>query len=372
MTSPRFILLFLCFIPCLAWAQSKVEDRVIRLEGRSARVAVEIDGGAISDFRLVDKDLNPLSWREASSAPGPHWKGHFLCLDRWGSPSDAEGRNGMPFHGEVSRVEWKILHGPVVRSGQIVAEMAATLPLAGLRVRRQIRMSEKDSFFMVREEITNTQKLGRIYNMVQHPTIAPPFLDATTVVDANGRKGFIAYRPLPNPEEPAVSWPQALKDGIPVNVRYLTNDHDPNVASYTLDDEYGWVTASNPGKGLLIGYIWRAKEYPWLIDWRDVQNGKPAARGLEFGTTGLPQPDNVLVAKGKIFGRQLFEHIDTGETVAKSYAAFLLKIPENFKGVSKIDYLDGRLVIHERDILYERDAGAERDLVIQVGELFPQ
>src|SRR5688572_20597036 len=177
MTSQRFILLLLCFIPCLAWAQSKVEDRVIRLEGRSARVAVEIDGGAISDFRLVDKDLNPLSWREASSAPGPHWKGHFLCLDRWGSPSDAEGHNGMPFHGEASRVEWKILHGPVLRSGQIVVEMAATLPLAGLKVRRQIRMSEKDSFFTVREEITNTQKLGRIYNMVQHPTIAPPFLD---------------------------------------------------------------------------------------------------------------------------------------------------------------------------------------------------
>jgi hypothetical protein len=50
----------------------------------------------------------------------------------------------------------------------------------------------------------------------------------------------------------------------------------------------------------------------------------------------------------------------------------LLKIPENFKGVSKIDYLGGRLVLHERDILYERDAGAERDLVIEVGELFAQ
>ena len=132
MTSLRPILLFVCFIPCAAWAQTKAEDRVIRLEGRSARVVVEIDGGAISDFHLVDKNLNPLSWREASSAPGPHWRGHFLCLDRWGSPSDAERHNGMPFHGEASRVEWKILQGPVLKNGQIVAEMAATLPLAGL------------------------------------------------------------------------------------------------------------------------------------------------------------------------------------------------------------------------------------------------
>ncbi|PYV82682.1 MAG: hypothetical protein DMG05_27710 [Acidobacteria bacterium] len=45
--------------------------------------------------------------------------------------------------------------------------------------------------------------------------------------------------------------------------------------AYTLDDEYGWVTASNPEKGLMIGYVWKAKDYPWLIDWRDVQNGSP-------------------------------------------------------------------------------------------------
>ena len=160
MTSPRSILLFLCFIPCPAWAPTNAQDRVIRLEGRSALVTVEIDGGAISDFHLVERNLNPLSWREASSAPGPHWKGHFLCLDRWGSPSDAERDNGMPFHGEASRVEWKILSGPASKNGQIVVEMATTLPLAALKVSRQIRLSERDSFFTVREEITNTQNLG--------------------------------------------------------------------------------------------------------------------------------------------------------------------------------------------------------------------
>ena len=129
----------------------------------------------------------------------------------------------------------------------------------------------------MREQVTNTNKLGRVYNMVQHPTIGPPFLDETTVIDANGRKGLISYRPLPNPEEPAVYWPQALKDGQPVNIRYLVNDHDPNVAAYTIDDEYGWVVACNASKGLLIGYLWKAREYPWLIDWRHVEKGKPFA-----------------------------------------------------------------------------------------------
>ena len=61
MTSLRHISLFLCFIPSLTWAQTKAEDRVVRLEGRSARVVVEIGGGAISDFHLVEEKLNPLS-----------------------------------------------------------------------------------------------------------------------------------------------------------------------------------------------------------------------------------------------------------------------------------------------------------------------
>jgi hypothetical protein len=169
---------------------------------------VEIDGGAISNFHLVEKNLNPLSWREASSTPGPQWKGHFLCLDRWGSPSDAEGHNGMPFHGEASRVEWKILYEPVLKNGQIVAEMAATLPLAGLTVRRQIRLSEKDSFFTVREEITNTQKLGRLQRSAA-PDNRATLSGRTTVVDANGEKDCLS--PSSNPEEPTVSGRRRLK-----------------------------------------------------------------------------------------------------------------------------------------------------------------
>ena len=55
----------------------------------------------------------------------------------------------------------------------------------GFEVRRLIRLAVDRAFFAVREEVENTGKLGRIYNMVQHPTIGPPFLDETTVVDAS-------------------------------------------------------------------------------------------------------------------------------------------------------------------------------------------
>ena len=48
----------------------------------------------------------------------------------------------------------------------------------------------------------------------------------------------------------------------------------------------------------MIGYIWPVEDYPWLSLYRSVVDGKIAARGLEFGTSGLHQPYGVLI-KGK-------------------------------------------------------------------------
>ena len=60
------------------------------------------------------------------------------------------------------------------------------------------------------------------------------------------------------------------------------------------------------------------------------------------------QPFPVLVKKREIFGQQLFEHLDTGKNTTKSYASFLAKIPEDFKGVGKVAIQGGSLVITER------------------------
>jgi hypothetical protein len=201
--------------------------------------------------------------------------------------------------------------------------------------------------------------------MVQHPTIAPPFLDHRTLVDSNAKRGFMQSSPLPNPENPEVEWPHASHKGAPVDLRRLGSDPLPNVVSYIIDDEYGWTTASSVSRGLLIGYLWRAAEYPWFNAWRHTENGRPAARGLEFGTTGLHQPFPVLVRKGHIFGRAIYGYLDAGETQKRSYAGFLFKIPADYKGVAKITYANGQLRLHEQ-------GAADRTLTMNVRELFPE
>ena len=106
------------------------------------------------------------------------------------------------------------------------------------------------------------------------------------------------------------------------------------------------------------------------FDWRHVEKGKPFARGLEFGTTSLPHPDSVLIAKGHVFGRPIIAHLDAGQTETRSYAAFLFKIPKDYRGVAELVYDRRHLVLKERFILYEQHSPADRDLVMETGDLF--
>ena len=300
----------------------------LMLENGTAKIAWDLSGGGLVDFQLKELPLNPFTWEEKSPAPA-HLRGHFLCMDRWGAPSAAEIGAGVPFHGEASRVEWRQMGKSAAE-----AEMTTRLPLARLGVKRSVRLDGNTA--LVTEAVTNEAPLGRIYNMVQHPSIAPPFLDETVVVDSNARQGFMQSSPMPNPEHPTVVWPQALKDGMPVNLRMLRDDPLPNVVSYVVDEEYGWVTALHPDQRLVLGYVWKTAEYPWLNLWRHVEAGKPAARGLEFGTTGLHQPYPALTKKGSIFGRPLFAFIDATETQVRRYQVFLARLPARSAGVSQV------------------------------------
>ncbi|MEX2304034.1 MAG: hypothetical protein WD733_24020 [Bryobacterales bacterium] len=332
------------------------------LEGEQASVVVDLGGGSIVRFQLKESPLNPLVWNNQGPPDEARPMSHFLCLDRWGAPSKAEQANGMPSHGEVTRVRWNLLREPASSGGSIEAEMAAALPLAGLSIKRRIRLAAKQALLTVTEEVTNTNKLGRLYNMVQHPTIGPPFLDAATVVDANAGQGFMQSSPLPNPEEPSVRWPQALRNGQPVDLRHLTDSPDPNVVSFVIDDEYGWVTAVNASHGLLLGYLWKKSDYPWLNIWRHVKDGKPFARGLEFGTTGLHQPFAALLEKGRIFGRPLYNYLDAGQSAERSYVAFLLAVPGGYQGVADVRYESGTITVREK--------ASGRELSIPAGDLF--
>lgn len=318
-----------------------IQRSTVKLSAGRGEAVFDLGGGSLMSFRLHGR-LNPLGWLDVSdSTINYRPMAHFLCLDRWGQPSPGEQIAGVPFHGEATRVEWRIEDTTCAE-----IRMVASLPMAGLDIRRHARLIGNDAVLEVQETVTNRNSMVKIYNMVQHPTIAPPFLDAHTIVDCNAGRGFMQSSPMPCPEKPSVIWPEALHDGETVNMRFLDKTENPNVVSYVINGHTGWATASSPTSNLMLGYIWRTSDYPWLNLWRHLgSDDKPLARGLEFGTTGLHQPLGVLLEKGTIFNRKLFTYLDAGESKTRTYLAFIVETPNRWDGVRTIQKFQGHLKI---------------------------
>ena len=294
--------------------------------------------------------------------------GHFLCLDRWGAGD--RSRTGSR-HG-LARRRPRACGGPQMRTvrtedGHLVAQMSAELPLAGLKVSRSIRMAQDRAVFAVAEAVTNTRHLGRVYNIVQHPTIGPPFLDESTRVDANGTRGFMQETPHAEcPRTPRCAGLIALKkDGTKVDIRHLTGDASPAVVSYIIEEKIRLdPRPATPAKGLLIGYIWPEKEYPWFDAWRHVPRRQalcPWPRVWHY----RPAPNLARYCWKRARFSVAISFTISMPTRPKffTYANFLMDIPSDFAGVADVEYAKGQLVVRE-------DGGQSRELTMEVGELF--
>ena len=346
------------------WSEPSLEGRaLVELEGKSAKVVVDLGGGGIVDFHIIGHGLNPLTWNYPEKGDlKPRSIGHFICFDRLGRSTPQELKNGMSNHGEAAWIQWQILSKPVKINGKIISEMLCELPIAGMKLKRTIGLFENEPVIIVKEEITNMNKLGKVYNIVQHSAMAPPFLDESVLIDINATKGFAAGNPFPAFEEPAFYWPKVVHSGEFSDLRLLISQPAPGVANFIFSDdaEYGWVTVCNPGKGLMMGYFWKLSDYPWIRIWRSFKEGRPVALGPEFATTCLPLPFEQIIAKKEIFSRPVYEYLDAGETVEKSYTAFLTRIPADYKGVADIQFKDGTIILNEHG------GDASRDIIVKI------
>ena len=360
MTLPslRPITPYLLVICCFPVGTDIQAEEILKLSNRVAIARVALAGGGLIEFRLKDHPTNPLNWDigdlEEKTPGTPYLRGHFLCLDRWGAPSESEAARGVPFHGEAPRTLWTLDRPARPSAAGLQAQMSCKLKLAGLNVVRDMTLLPNSPVVLIEERITNPRPLGRIYNMVQHPSIAPPFLDDTTLVDSNATFGFDQDGSIPASREEASRWPQMTLLDQHVNLRHFRSAGKPvtghDVTSFVFENKtsYGWVTACHPGQRLMLGYVWRTVDYPWLNIWRYRKEGKVAARGLEFGTTGLHQPFTTLVRRGRILDRRLLSYIDAGATQARSYIVFLATVPENYRGVDQLSISATKLTLTER------------------------
>lgn len=332
----------------------------IILSNPKAKIAVDLFGGAITGFHLQNGKINPLSFcfsknhMPVDNRKGATYKGHFICLGRWGEPSPGEKKQGIPYHGGFAGKLWK-LH----KKNNTGITMLAENKLEGLKINRTIAIDTNQAVFHTTETITNTQALGRLYNIVQHPTIAVPFLSDNTKVFCNAGRGF-HYENFKEPEKFSANWPKGKLGGHSTLNLTKSKGGFTSVFSFVLkkNDKFGWIAAYSPQHNLLLGYLWNANDYPWINMWQDYHQGKIRYRGLEFGTSGIHQPFHIMLQnnKIKIFDTPVFEFIDAGQTTKKEYLCFLVKPDFKISSVKSISMNDADVII--------KFSNAKRELVI--------
>jgi hypothetical protein len=328
-------------------------DSVVTINNGKVSLSVDLYGGAYVDFHLHKKPLNPFTW---SLLPDqmPHnnhpfvFEGHFLCAGRWGAPSLGEMKAGIPHNGEVNTEKWNV-HGIINNSEFQKVIMSCIAPIEQLNVYREITLPKKSGYFFVDEIFHNALPVGRPYNVVQHSTIAPPFLSSKTIINTNAGHGFDQRTLLPYLEDSSFVWPHGeLASGNQVDLQKVTQSEN-YVTSHIFDEPIGWITALNPNEKILMGYVWKVEEYPWLNVWHQTKNGEPYVRGLEFGTTGLGKPYKLLLENNvSFYGRNSFEYIDAGQKIEKSWICFMTKVPVEFVEVSGIKVNGKRIIINDK------------------------
>jgi hypothetical protein len=312
----------------------------ISLENNYCALTVDSFGGSITDFHLKeDAQINPLSFAftkeemPGNNKNGAPYQGHFLCLGRWGLPSQGEIKAGVPNHGEAANIHWET----TAKNNNELC-MQTTAKLEGLHVERTIVLDENNAVFCVEETVTNIHPLGRLFNMVQHPTLAAPFLNASTIINCNATIGFDQSK-YQSAEKRSFHFP-FVKDNNDntFNVKNAQTNYNV-VFSFLVDknNDIGWLTAYSSSHNLMIGYIWKRSDYPWIHLWQHWNETEILYRGLEFGTAGIHQPyKEIINTATQLFGEKTFAYIDAGESISKKYFCFMYKTERSFTEVENI------------------------------------
>lgn len=285
--------------------------RAVSIENDAVRVTVLVEGGHIAEIYEKRTGVNPLwtppwdSIEPSTYNPVKHPEygadaeskllsgimGHNLCMDIFGPPSLEEAAAGLTVHGEASIATYE------VTAQAATLTQHARLPHAQLGFERRIRL--EGGLLAIDETVENETATDRPIAWTQHVTIGPPFLDPATT----------QFR-MP------IAKTEILEPGV-----YSANLMDPA-------RETAHFMAWSPASGLVLTYVWRRADFPWLGIWEEncgrrhaPWNGRTLTRGLEFGVSPMPETRRRMIERGSLFGVPAFRWIPARTSVSVRYFA---------------------------------------------------
>ena len=285
--------------------------------------------------------------------------GHFTCVDGFGPTSEEEAAAGAEGHGEAHRLPWVTLSS-AAEKGIATLRQAVTLPRVHETLTRTISLRDGEQVFRVDSTLESLLGFDRPVNWAEHATIGSPFLEpGVTVVDLSSNRAIVRptrVRPTQNPHRLAVGeefeWPMAPRAGGSgkVDLRAApaeTNSLDHTGHLMTPSGEVAWATALHPDKRLLIGYVFKTSEFPWLQIWENYPPDGMLARGLEFGTQPFDRPRREMVTNNRLFGELLYRWLPAKSAIKTSYLLFWTRTPEGFLGVDELTLARRKLTLRD-------------------------
>jgi hypothetical protein len=236
--------------------------------------------------------------------------GHNLCLDLFGAPSPTEAAAGANVHGEAGVMPWQI------DSAGDTLKAEVRVDVAQLHFARTLHLEGDKLHF--HEALTNLSPEDRPIAWTQHVTLGPPFLEA-------GQTQFSA----PTVRE------QDLNDDPRQHVdleRYTAGPKATGYTTHLMDParQNAHFLAFSPRHQLLLGYVWRSTDFPWLGTWDEYHdrqqapwNGHSETRGMEFGASPFPESRREMIDRARLFGVPTYRWIGAHERLEVSYYAFL-------------------------------------------------
>jgi hypothetical protein len=241
-------------------------------------------------------------------------------------------------------------------NGVTTLALSAPLPLAQETLTRTMRLADKENVDYVDSRLESNTAFDRPIAWAEHATIGAPFLErGVTVVDLPALRS--KTRPYTQAQthrlasDKEFTWPMApLVAGGTVDIRTAPVDLDSgDHTTSTLDRSrpYVWVTALHPGKRRLIGWLFKATDFPWIQNWEFYPKSGMLARGLEFSTQPFDIPRREAVALSGLFDTPTFRWLPAKSAIEMQFAIFYAEAPEGMKGVSDVRVESGAITIED-------------------------
>ncbi|MBI4877233.1 MAG: hypothetical protein HY822_21610 [Acidobacteria bacterium] len=342
--------------PAVVLSSDKIELTVTTLGASFAKLLLRDDSGALNPL------WEPVRMARESGAQAQFRgsTGHFICVDGFGPTSAAERAAGLPGHGEAHLQPFETRRSGVEGRAAVVA-LEATLPIVQEKFTRTLRLVEGENVVYADSRLENLMGFDRPVNWAEHATVGSPFLESgAMVVDVSGSRSMTrpyaeakpgaSQRRLASGKE--FTWPLAPGlDGKPVDLRetpgqphYL--DHATTLVDPNL--KHGWTTALHTGKHLVVGYLFRREEYPWVQYWGNYPPTGRMSRGLEFSTQPFDVSRREVLSSPPLFGAPMVRWLPAKSAIETRFLMFYARTPEGMRKIDSVRLENGKLILEDR------------------------